>query len=326
MKICIYGAGSIGGVIGGVLAQAGHDVSLIARGAHLQALRENGCTVETGGQTFTVETPCSDNPADFGPQDYVVVAVKGPAMPSIAAGIAPLLGPDTAVVPAMNGIPWWFFDGFPADGPDIRLPALDPDGALAAAVSTDRVIGCVVHMGSLVPEPGVIRHVADNRLILGEATGGISDRLGALVAAFDGTTLDATATGELRQEIWLKLLGNFNFAPVSSLTGATNGEIGADPGLRKLCADLFEEAAEAGRRIGLKPGMTADERTTMGASLGDFRTSMLQDFDKSRPPEIDAIVGAVVEIGRATGTPMPVSESVLALVTQKARGLGLYRS
>ena len=326
MKICIYGAGSIGGVVGGVLAQAGHDVSLIARGAHLQALKAKGCTVETGGQSFTVNTPCSDNPADFGPQDYVVVAVKGPAMPSIAAGIAPLLGPDTAVVPAMNGIPWWFFDGFPADGPDIRLPALDPDGALAAAVSTDRMIGCVVHMGCLVPEPGVIRHVADNRLILGEAKGGLSDRLRAFVAAFDGTPLDATATGELRQEIWLKLLGNFNFAPVSSLTGATNGEIGADPGLRKLCADLFEEAAEAGRRIGLKPGMTADERTIMVASLGDFRTSMLQDFDKSRPPEIDAIVGAVVEIGRATGTPMPVSESVLALVAQKARGLGLYRS
>jgi 2-dehydropantoate 2-reductase len=324
MKICIYGAGSIGGVIGGVLAQAGHDVSLIARGAHLQALKANGCTVETGGQTFTVKTPCSDTPADFGPQDYVVVAVKGPAMPSVAAGITPLLGPDTAVVPAMNGIPWWFFDGFPADGPDIQLPALDPDGALAAAVSTDRVIGCVVHMGCLVPEPGVIRHVADNRLILCEAKGGLSDRLGAFVAAFDGTTLNATATGELRQEIWLKLLGNFNFAPVSSLTGATNGEIGADPGLRKLCADLFEEAAEAGRRIGLQPGMTADERTTMGASLGDFRTSMLQDFDKSRPPEIDAIVGAVVEIGRATGVSMPVSESVLALVRQKARGLGLY--
>jgi len=324
MKICVYGAGSIGGVIGGVLAQVGHDVSLIARGAHLQALKANGCTVETGGQTFTVEIACSDNPADFGPQDYVVVAVKGPTMPSIAAGISPLLGPDTAVVPAMNGIPWWFFDGFPVDGPDIRLPALDPSGALAAAVSTDRVIGCVVHMGCLVPAPGVIRHVADNRLILGEAKGGMSDRLAAFVAAFDGTTLDATETGELRQEIWLKLLGNFNFAPVSSLTGATNGEIGADPGLRKLCADLFEEAAEAGRRIGLKPGMTADERTTMGASLGDFRTSMLQDFDKSRPPEIDAIVGAVLEIGLATGTPMPVSESVLALVAQKARGLGLY--
>ncbi len=324
MKICIFGAGSIGGVIGGVLANAGHDVSLIARGAHLDALRANGCRVQTGGQDFTVQVAASDTPADFGPQDIVVVAVKAPAMPSVAAGIAPLLGPDTAVVPAMNGIPWWFFEGFPKNGPDISVPKLDPDGALAAAIPVHRVMGCVVHMGSMVPEPGVIRHVADNRLILGEATGGLTDRLTAFAAAFEGTTLSATVTDNLRQEIWLKLLGNFNFAPVSSLTGATNGEIGADQGLRKLCGDLFEEAAEAGRRIGLEPGMTADERTTMGASLGDFRTSMLQDFDRSRPPEIDAIVGAVVEIGRATGTPMPVSESVLALVTQKARGMGLY--
>ena len=324
MKICVFGAGSIGGVIGGVLAHAGHDVSLIARGAHLQALRANGCRVESGGQVFTVHPAASDTPADFGPQDIVVVAVKAPAMPAVAAGIAPLLGPETAVVPAMNGIPWWFFDGFPQNGPEISVPKLDPDGALAAAIPTERVIGCVVHMGSMVPEPGVIRHVADNRLILGEATGGVTDRLTAFASAFTGTTLAATVTEDLRQEIWLKLLGNFNFAPVSSLMGATNGEIGADPGLRKLCADLFEEAAEAGRRIGLEPGMTADERTTMGASLGDFRTSMLQDFDKSRQPEIDAIVGAVVEIGRATGTPMPVSESVLALVEQKARGMGLY--
>jgi len=324
MKVCVFGAGSIGGVIGGVLAHAGHDVSLIARGAHLQALRTNGCRVESGGQVFTVHPAASDTPADFGPQDIVVVAVKAPAMPAVAAGIAPLLGPETAVVPAMNGIPWWFFDGFPKNGPHVSVPKLDPDGALAAAIPTERVIGCVVHMGSMVPAPGVIRHVADNRLILGEATGGVTERLTAFASAFAGTTLAATVTEDLRQEIWLKLLGNFNFAPVSSLTGATNGEIGADPRLRKLCADLFEEAAEAGRRIGLEPAMTADERTTMGASLGDFRTSMLQDFDKSRPPEIDAIVGAVVEIGRATGTPMPVSEAVLALVEQKARGMGLY--
>ena len=324
MKICVFGAGSIGGVLGGVLANAGHDVSLIARGAHLQALMANGCRVETGGQVFTVHPAASDTPADFGPQDIVDVAVKAPAMPAVAAGIAPLLGRETVVVPAMNCIPWWFFDGFPENGPHIPVPKLDPDGALAAAIPTGRVIGCVVHMGSMVPEPGVIRHVADNRLIVGEATGGVTDRLTAFAAAFADTILAATVTDNLRQEIWLKLLGNFNFAPVSSLTGATNGEIGADPGLRKLCADLFEEAAEAGRRIGLEPGMTADERTTMGASLGDFRTSMLQDFDKSRPPEIDAIVGAVVEIGRATGTPMPVSESVLALVEQKARGMGLY--
>ena len=324
MKICVYGAGAIGGLIGGVLAETGHDVSLIARGAHLAALRDRGLAVETSGMTIEVRPVVTDNPADLGPQDVVVVAVKAPAMALVAAGIGPLLGSETIVMPAMNGIPWWFFDGFPENGPEIALPALDPDGALAAAVPTHRVIGCVVHLGALVPEPGRVRHVADNRLILGEAKGGLSDRLCGLVEAFAPTPLSGLSTDNLRQEIWLKLLGNFNFAPVSSLTGATNGEIGADPGLRRLCADMFEEAAEAGRRIGLSPGMTADERTDLGASLGNFRTSMLQDFDKSRPPEIDAIVGAVAAVGRATGVPMPCTDAVLALVSAKARGLGLY--
>lgn len=328
MKVCIYGAGSIGGLIGGILADTGHDVSLIARGPHLDALRDRGLTVETGGRTISVRPVASDTPADLGIQDVVVVAVKAPALPSVAAGIAPLLGPDTIVVPAMNGIPWWFFDGFPAAGPAISFDALDPDGALAAAIPTERVVGCVVHLGALVPEPGLIRHVADNRLILGEAAGrpgmGISERVADLAAAFAPTTLEATATANLRQEIWLKLLGNFNFAPVSSLTGATNGVLGSDPGLRKLCADLFEEAADAGRRLGLDPGMTAKARIDMGASMGDFRTSMLQDFDKGRPPEIDAIVGAVAQIGRDCGLPMPCTEAVLALVSGKARQMGLY--
>ena len=324
MKICVYGAGAVGGVLGAVLAQKDLDVTLIARGDHLAALRANGCTLESGDDTFTVRPDCTDDPVAAGPQDVVIVTVKAPALPSVAAGIAPLLGPDTVVVPAMNGVPWWFFDGFPADGPGIPAAALDPDGTIAAAIPTERVIGGVVHMGAAVPQPGVVRRVADNRLILGEATGGMSDRLRELAGLFDGTLIDVTVTENLRQEIWLKLLGNFNFAPVSSLTGASNGEIGADPGLRRLCADMFEEAAAAGRKIGLDPGLTADERTDLGASMGAFRTSMLQDFDRGRPPEIDAIVGAVVELGRATGTPMPVSDGVLALLRQLARGRGLY--
>ena len=323
-KICVFGAGTVGGVLGAVLANKGHDVSLIARGDHLAALRENGCTLESGDERFTVHPNCSDNPAHFGPQDIVIVTVKAPAMPSVAAGIAPLVGPETVVVPAMNGVPWWFFDGFPENGPTVSVPALDPDGSVAAAISTDRVIGGVVHMGALVPEPGVIRRAADNRLILGEASGGMSDRLRKLATLFDDTLMDVSVTEDLRQEIWLKLLGNFNFAPVSSLTGATNDVLGSDPGLRKLCFDMFEEAAAAGHKIGLDPGMTADERIDLGAGMTGFRTSMLQDFDRGRPAEIDAIVGAVVELGRATSTPMPVSEAILALMRQMARGRGLY--
>ncbi|MGB0629649.1 MAG: ketopantoate reductase family protein [Alphaproteobacteria bacterium] len=324
MRICVYGAGAVGGVLGVVLANKGHDVSLVAHGDHLAALQTNGCTLESGDDRIMVRPACSENPEDFGPQDFVIVTVKAPAMPSVAVGIAPLLGPETAVVPAMNGVPWWFFDGFPETGPNVSVPALDPDGTVAASISTDRVIGGVVHMGAMVPEPGVIRRVADNRLILGEASGGVSDRLQAFAGLFDDTLIDVSVTENLRQEIWLKLLGNFNFAPVSALTGATNDMLGSDPGLRKVCFDMFEEAAEAGRKIGLDPGMTADERIDLGAGMTGFRTSMLQDFDRGRPPEIDAIVTAVVELGRTTGTPMPVSEVVLALVQQLARGRGLY--
>jgi 2-dehydropantoate 2-reductase len=324
VKICIFGAGAVGGVIGGMLARAGHEVSLVARGANLDAIRKDGLTVIDGEDRFVMEARASDVPTDLGPQDHVIVAVKAPALKSVAEAISPLLGPETAVVTAMNGIPWWFFDGFPAGGPEIAIPALDPDGTIGTAIPTRRVIGCVVHMGAAVPEPGTVRRVAGGLLILGEAAGPVSPRVTSLAEAFAATPLEVRVTDALRQEIWLKLLGNFNFAPISALTGATNGRISADAGLRALCAAMFEEAAEAGRRLGLDPGMTADERTDLGAALGDFRTSMLQDFEKGRRPEIDAIVGAVAALGPATGVSMPVTDAMLALLAAKARGMGLY--
>jgi 2-dehydropantoate 2-reductase len=322
MKICIYGAGAIGGLIGGYLVREDHDVSLIARGAHLSALKADGLTVETpDGTRFTAACAASDEPADLGPQDVVFVAVKNPSLPDVAAGIAPLLGPETAVVTAMNGLPWWFFDGFPVAGPAIDIPALDPGGTISAAIATDRVVGCVIHMGAAVPAPGSARHMGGGLLIFGETTGLVSDRVRAIADMFGPTPLETKLTDDLRLEIWLKLLGNFNFGPISALTDATNGAIGADPALRKLANDLFEEAAEAGRRVGLVPDMTADARTDLGAQLGDFKTSMLQDFEGGKTPEIDAIVAAPVALGHAVGVPMPVSEAVLALVRAKAAGI-----
>ena len=324
MKICIYGAGAVGGLIGGVLAERSHTVCFIARGQQLKALKARGCTLETGDQMFTVHPDCSDSPSDFGMQDFVFIAVKAPALPAVAEKIAPLVGKNTVIIPAMNGIPWWFFNGFPESGPNVSLPMLDPGGLLSKAIPIQRLIGCVVHVAASVPEPGLIRHVADNRLILGEISGELSDRLQNIVDLFKNTALDVFATNQLRQEIWLKLLGNFNFAPISSLANATNAQIGEDPGLRKLALDMFEEAAAAGYRVGLQPGMTAKDRVDLGASMGNFRTSMLQDFDKARQPEIDAIVSAVIEIGQATGSPMPLSKAILSLLVQKARGQGLY--
>lgn len=323
MRICVYGAGSVGGLIGGALARQGHDVALIARGAHLEALKAAGCTVETGGERFTVHPLCTDDPGEAGVQDYVVIAVKEPALRGVAERVAPLLDADTVVATAMNGLPWWFFDGFPEGGPEISLSGLDPDGTISSAIPIDRLIACVVHVGADVPEPGVIRHLADRRLIFGAAGGVPADRAAKLADAFVPTPIDATVTPRARQEIWLKLLGNFNFAPISALTGATTRAIGTDPALRRLCVDMFEEAAAAGRAVGLESGMTAEERTDLGVSLGEFRTSMLQDFEKGRPPEIKSIVASVVEFGRAVGVSMPVSEAVLALVSRKAKEMGI---
>ena len=268
---------------------------------------------------------CGENPSEFGQQDIIFLSVKVPALFSVVEGLAPLLGPQTIIVTAMNGIPWWFFKGDPVTDRKIDLSILDTMGKITKNVPTNRLIGCVVHLGAMVSEPGVIQHIADNRLILGDATGILGNQLNKLVSLFDDTLLDVRACPDLRQEVWIKVLGNFNFAPISVLSGATNGQIGKDTGLRKVAVDMFNEAAEAGRKIGLEPGMTAEKRIDLGASLGNFRTSMLQDFDRNRPPEIDAIVAAVIQIGRATKTPMPVSETIFALVSAKARELGLYR-
>lgn len=323
MKICIYGAGAIGGFLGVKLAQAGHTVSMIARGAHLAALREKGCTLESGGERVTVNPACTGDPADVGPQDFVVVSVKAPALPSVLSAVAPLLAPHTAVVTAMNGVPWWFFDGFETDRP-VHADWLDPDGTLASAAPTDRVIGCVVHAGASVPEPGLIRHAADDRFLLGEASGRDTERCRDLAAAITEAGLRGITVDDIRREIWLKLLGNFNFGAISVLTGATNEQIAGDPAIRKLCIDTFEEAARVGRALGLEPGMSARERVDLGGSLGAFKTSMLQDFTRGRPLEIDTIVRPISEFGRQLGIATPQCDALLALLSQAARLKGLY--
>ncbi len=323
MKVAIFGAGAIGGLIGGLLARAGQDVSLIARGPYLEALKTRGCTVLTGNDRFTVRPFCTDTPADLPPQDYVIVAVKAPALPAAVKGIAQLVGPETVIVTAMNGIPWWYFRDFPARGPRVDLPRLDPGNRIASALPGDRIIGCAVHVAAMVVKPGIIRHMADNRLIFGAAGSGLEVELTRLVNAFRETFVNATATPHLRQELWDKLLGNFPFGPIAALTGASTATIGTDPGLRRLCFSMYEEAAEAGRAVGLEPVGTARQRIDLGASLGNFKVSMLQDFEQARRPEIEAIVGSVLEIGRATGVPMPVSEVLYALVLRKAFAMGL---
>ncbi len=324
MRVCIFGAGAIGGFVGGMLAEAGHDVSLLARGPHLAALRSQGLRLESGGRMLTSRPKASDRPDELGPQDFVIVAVKGPALPSVAASIAPLLGPDTGLVFALNGIPWWFFQGIGGPQEGRRLSSVDPDGALRAGLDAGRIIGCVVHIGCSVPEPGLIRHASGNQFILGEPAGGESERCRRLVRAFNEAGIKTELSRRIQQDVWMKYLGNMSMGPVSVLTGGTLLEIAEDPGARKVCIDMMNEAIAIGAKFGLDPGMTAEKRTDMGAELGHFRTSMLQDFEKGRPMEIDTFLSVALEMARIAGLPCPAIETVHGLLVHKARLAGLY--
>lgn len=324
MRVCVFGAGAVGGFIGGMLAGAGHEVSLVARGAHLEALRSRGLALETGGQRLVHRLRASDQPRDLGWQDCVIVAVKGPALPSVVGAIGPLLGPETAVVFAMNGIPWWFFHGLGGPHDGRVLTSVDPDGALTAGLETRRIIGCVVHIGCSVPEPGVIHHASGNMFLLGAPAGGASAPCEALTRAFNAAGLKTEMSRRIQQDIWMKFLGNMSMGPVSVLTGSTLLAIAEDPGARKVCVDMMVETVAVGARFGLDPGMTAEQRIELGADLGHFKTSMLQDFEKGRPMEIDTFLSAPIEMARLAGLPVPTVETVHALLVHKARRAGLY--
>ena len=324
MRICIYGAGAIGGYLGAMLAEAGHEISLVARGEHLRALHANGLTLEVGGRSLRSRPSASENPADLGPQDHVIVSVKSPALRSVALGIAPLLGRDTTIVTAINGIHWWFFHGFGGAHDGRALKSVDRDGTLARLIDNRRIIGCVVHAGCSVPAPGVIRHASGDRFIIGEPAGGESARCRALAQALTAAGLNCTISPRIQQDVWMKYLGNMSMGPISLLTGATLLGIARDPGARKVCADLMAEGIAVGDKFGLDPGMTIDQRIELGAELGDFKPSMLQDLEKGRPVELDTFLDVAVEMARLACVPVPTIETVQALAVQKARLAGIY--
>lgn len=324
MRICIYGAGAIGGFLGAMLAEAGHTVSLVARGEHLRALRANGLTLEIGGRTLRSRPAASDDPAALGPQDHVIVSVKSPALRSVAQGIAPLLGRETTIVTAINGIPWWLFHGFGGAHDGRALKSVDPDGALARALDSRRIIGCVVHAGCSVPAPGVIRHASGDRFIIGEPVGGESARCRELAGALVEAGLSCEISPRIQQAVWMKYLGNMSMGPISLLTGATLLGIARDPGARQVCANLMAEAIAVGQKFGLDAGMTIEQRIELGAKLGDFKPSMLQDLEKGRPVELDTFLDVAVEMAGLAGVPVPTIETVRALAVQKARLAGIY--
>lgn len=325
MKICVFGAGAIGGYMGVKLAQAGADVSLVARGPHLAAMQANGLKlIEEGGEETVVSVTASDNPADLGVQDYIIVTLKAHSVPPIVEKMQPLIGPNTTIVSGVNGVPWWYFHKIGGEHEGTRLESVDPGNAQWDGFGPDRVLGCVVYPAAEVIEPGVVKHIEGNRFSLGEPDGSKSERATALSQALSSAGLKAPVRPRLRDEIWVKLWGNLSFNPISALTHATLDVLCTDPGTRAVAKGMMLEAQEIAEKLGVKFPIDVERRIDGGAAVGAHRTSMLQDLDQGRPMEIDALVGSVQELGRVVGVPTPTIDTVLALVQLRARTAGLY--
>ena len=324
MKICIFGAGAIGGYMGAKLAKAGADVSLVARGPHLAAMRNKGLTLIEEEGTFTVPVTASDNPADLGPQDYVIITLKAHSVPPVVDKMQPLIGENTTIVSGVNGVPWWYFHGLEGPLAETQLESVDPGGAQWRGFGPDRVLGCVVYPAAEVIEPGTIRHIEGNRFSLGEPSGEKSDRAMRLSQALNSVGLKAPVRPRIRDEIWVKLWGNLSFNPISALTHATLDVLCTDSGTRAVARAMMVEAQEIAENLGVKFPIDVDRRIDGGAAVGAHRTSMLQDLDAGRPMEIDALVTAVQELGRLTQTPTPTIDTILALIRLRARSAGLY--
>jgi 2-dehydropantoate 2-reductase len=327
MKICIFGAGAIGGYMAGELALAGQEVCAIARGAHLAAIQSHGLKLIVDGQTRTVHFPVSDDSAAFGQQDIVICALKAQQAHAYAGAFAPLLGEKTAVLTAMNGIPWWYFykQGGPLDGH--HLKSVDAGAAQWTAIGPHRAIGCVVDPACEVVAPGVIEHRLFKRFTIGEPDGSNSGRIRALQEALVSAGFDAPIRASIRWNIWLKLLGNVCFNPISALTLATLDRITSEPGLRALCNSMIDEAqtVAAALNIAIPQQMIARRLSAAGAVVG-HKMSMLQDLERGRSMEIDALVTAVSELGRLVDVATPMIDAVLALVQERGRQASLYRN
>ncbi|WP_420404546.1 2-dehydropantoate 2-reductase [Nisaea sp.] len=325
MKVCIYGAGAIGGYLGVELAQVeGVEVSLIARGSHLAAIRENGLKLQIGEEEHVAKVAATDNPKELGPQDYVIVALKTHQAWEVADQMVPLLGEDTAVVTCQNGVPWWYFHGVDNAYRNLRLNTVDPDDRQWDLIGPERAIGCVVYPATEITAPGVVKHTYGNKFAIGEPDGSISERCKRLSEVLEKAGFKAPVLPNIRDEIWLKLWGNLCFNPISALTRATLDVVATDPGTRALSRNMMEEAQRIGARLGVHFRVDVERRINGAAKVGAHRTSMLQDLEKGRQLEIDALLSAVQEMGRLVDLHTPHIDSVLALVQQLGRTQGLY--
>ena len=297
MKACIYGAGAIGGWLGVKLARAGCELSVVARGATLDNLRAQGLRLQEGGETLAARVQASASPAELGVQDLVVVAVKAPAMAEVAKAIRPLLGPDTMMLTAMNGVPWWFFQGFGGRHAGTTLKSVDPDGSIAQAVPARHIVGCVVHASCALREPGFVQHHFGNKLIIGEPSGEQTPRVQQLAALLEKAGFETVLSEQIQKDAWYKLWGNMTVNPVSAMTCATTDLILADELVRGFISAVMLEAREIGGRIGIPIEQQPEDRHQVTRKLGAFKTSMLQDVEAGKPVEIDALVTVVSSSG-----------------------------
>ena len=327
MKICVYGAGAVGGLIAGRLARSGETVSVVARGAQLEAIRARGLRLRDGA-TRAVESQAVRAEADaarLGPQDYVVVAVKAQNLPEVAERIAPLVGADTSIITAMNGVPWWFFDRLAFGGGKLRLETLDPGGRLARAMPTERVVGCVIHLAASVPEAGLVSHNMGRRLILGEPGGRNGVRTKNIANALSAAGFEVAVSDFIEKEFWVKLLGNVSFNPVSALTVSTADSLIENREVKAYMVAIMREVLAIGRAVGVDADIEPEARVDMARVLGRFKTSMLQDLEAGKPLEVDGLLAGTLEIAAKAGVPAPCTQTLFGLIRARALSTNQYR-
>jgi 2-dehydropantoate 2-reductase len=310
MKFLIAGAGAIGAYIGARMAKAGFDVRLYARGPHLRAMQEGGVQVKSAEGDFTARPTIVASLEEAGPVDVVFLGVKAHGLPQLAPTLKPVLGPDTTVVSTQNGIPWWYFQGFGGEWEGLRLERVDPGGVISAAIEARRVVGSIIYFATEITEPGVIHHTEGNRITLGEPDGARSDRIRSIAEALIASGFRCPVTTRIRQEIWVKVLGNASFNPVSALTRATLAQIARDPGTASVIRSMMQEVEEVSHKLGMELPVSIDQRMAGAEKVGEHKTSMLQDLEAGRPMELEALVGAVVELGERVGLPMTCTRTV----------------
>ncbi|MGH9712619.1 MAG: ketopantoate reductase family protein [Candidatus Acidiferrales bacterium] len=310
MKFLIAGAGAIGAYVGARMARAGQDVTLYARGPHLRAMQDHGVRVISVDGDFDAHPRVAGNLLEVGPVDVIILAVKAHGLPQLVPQLAPVLGPDTTVVSTQNGVPWWFFQGFGGAWEGTRLEQVDPGGIVSDAIEARRVVGSLVYFATEIVEPGVVRHTEGNRISLGEPDGTRSDRCRRIADSLSAAGLRCPITARIRHEIWVKILGNVAFNPISALTGATLVQMARDPDVSALVRNIMREAEAVAGQLGLELPITIDQRIAGAEKVGEHKTSMLQDLEAGRPLELEAVVGAVVELGERMDIPMNHTRAV----------------